>query len=62
MNIEHLAIRIRAEFQEMPGLRLTVTQAQRMWGLAPDVCEQVVNVLITRSVLKRRGDTLSLAD
>jgi len=62
MNIEHLAIRIRAEFQEMPGLRLTVTQAQRMWGLAPDVCEQVVDVLVNRSVLKRRGDMLSLAD
>jgi hypothetical protein len=62
MNIEHLAIRIRAEFQEMPGLRLTVTQAQRMWGLAPEVCEQVVDVLVNRSVLKRRGDMLSLAD
>jgi hypothetical protein len=61
-NIEHLATRIRAEFQEMPGLRITLSQAQRLWGLAPDVCSQVVEVLVTRSVLKRRGDTLSLAD
>jgi hypothetical protein len=46
----------------MPGLRITLSQAQRLWGLAPDVCSQVVDVLVTRAVLKRRGDTLSLAD
>jgi hypothetical protein len=61
MNIEHLAIRVRAEFQEMPGLRLTVRQAERLWGLAPDVCAQVVDVLVSRAILKRHGDTFSLA-
>ncbi len=60
MNIEHLAIRVRAEFQEMPGLRLTVRQAERLWGLAPDVCAQVVDVLVSRAILKRHGDTFSL--
>jgi hypothetical protein len=62
MNIEHLAIRVRAEFQEMPGLRLTVRQAERLWGLAPDVCAQVVDVLVSRAILKRHGDTFSLAN
>jgi len=61
MNIEHLAIRVRAEFQEMPGLRLTVRQAERLWGLDPDVCAQVVDVLVSRAILKRHGDTFSLA-
>jgi hypothetical protein len=61
MNIEHLVIRVRAEFQEMPGLSLTVRQAERLWGLAPDVCAQVVDVLVSRDILKRHGDTFSLA-
>lgn len=62
IHIEDLATRIRAEFLEMPGLRLTVPQAQRLWGLAPDVCSQVVEVLVNRAVLKRHGDTVLLAD
>ena len=62
MNIELLAIRVRAEFQEMPGLHLTVRQAERLWGLAPDVCAQVVDVLVSRAILKRHGDTVSLAN
>jgi hypothetical protein len=62
MNIEHLAIRISTEFQEMPGLTLTVPQARRLWGLAPEVCDRVVDVLVGRSVLKRSGTRLSLKD
>jgi hypothetical protein len=62
MNIEHLASRIRSEFQEMPGLNLTLPQAQRLWGLAPDVCDRVVDVLIDRAVLQRCGTRLRLRD
>ena len=62
MSIDHLAIRIRAEFQEMPGLTLTLPQAQRLWGLPPDVCARVVDVLLARAVLKRSGARLSLRD
>ena len=62
MNIEHLASRIHTEFQQMPGLNLTLPQAQRLWGLPPDVCDRVVDVLIGRAVLKRSGRTLSLQD
>jgi hypothetical protein len=62
MSIEHLATRIRAEFQEMPGLKLTLPQAQRLWGLAPDVCDRVVDVLIDRAVLQRCGNRLRLRD
>ena len=32
MNIA-LVHRVRGEFLEMPGLRLTRAQAQRLWGL-----------------------------
>jgi len=62
LNIEQLALRIHAEFQEMPGLRLTLAQAERLWGLPPDVCAQVVDLLVDRAILKRRRGTLSLAD
>ncbi|PYQ96725.1 MAG: hypothetical protein DMF97_14975 [Acidobacteria bacterium] len=62
MSIDHLATRIRAEFQEMPGLTLTLPQAQRLWGLPPDVCARVVDVLLEGAVLKRSGARLSLRD
>jgi hypothetical protein len=62
MNIDHLATRIHAEFQEMPGLNLTLPQAQRLWGLPPDLCARVVDVLLDRSVLKRSGARLLLRD
>ena len=33
MNVETLAERVRAEFDEMPGMTLTVPQASRLFGL-----------------------------
>jgi hypothetical protein len=62
MNVEHLATRIRAEFLEMPGLRLTHSQAERLWGLDTETCSHVVALLIDRAVLRRRGNTISLAE
>jgi hypothetical protein len=62
MNIEHLASRIHTEFQQMPGLNLTLPQAQRLWGLPPDVCNQVVDVLVGRAVLRRFGRVVSLQE
>lgn len=43
---------IRAEFLEMPGLRLTVTQASRLWGLDESVCRRVIDALIGTSFLR----------
>jgi Fic family protein len=37
--------RVRAEFLEMPGLKLTVAQAQRLWGLDRSTCEKVIDQL-----------------
>jgi len=62
MNIDRLAVRIHSEFQEMPGLNLTLPQAQRLWGLPPDVCTQVLDELVGRAVLKRSGRVVSLRD
>ena len=43
--------RIRAEFQEMPCLRLTCGQAQRLFGLPTDICERVLAALVREGTL-----------
>ena len=48
-----LVRRIESEYREMPGLNLTVAQAQRLWGVEHATCVQVLTLLVTRRVLKR---------
>jgi len=36
----------------MPGLRLTVLQASRLWGLDEESCRRVIDVLIGTSFLR----------
>jgi Fic family protein len=36
---------VRAEFLEMPGLKLTLAQAQRLWGVDRETCEAVIEEL-----------------
>jgi hypothetical protein len=50
----HAAVeRVRCEFLEMPGLRLTLPQAARLWGLDLPSCEAVIDVLIRSDFLRR---------
>jgi hypothetical protein len=51
-----LISRARGEYLEMPGLSLTVPQAQRLWGLDGVACRQVLQGLIEAGFLKRRAD------
>jgi hypothetical protein len=44
--------RVRNEFLEMPGLRLTAQQAARMWGLDAPVCRNVIASLVGASFLR----------
>ena len=53
MELETLVRRVRGEFLEMPGLQLTVAQAQRLWGIERDLCERVVGALIGDAFLRR---------
>jgi hypothetical protein len=55
MELHALVTRVRAEFLEMPGLRLTLSQATRLWGMEQSLCETVVDTLVQASFL-RRGD------
>jgi hypothetical protein len=48
-----LVRRIESEYREMPGLNLTVAQAQKLWGLDHATCLRVLTLLVTRRVLKR---------
>jgi hypothetical protein len=45
-GIEKTLLRIQGEFQEMPGLRLTCRQAQRLWNLDPLVCKSLLAALV----------------
>ena len=42
---------IQAEYREVPGLKLTMPQAQRLWGLDGHVCEALFDVLIASRFL-----------
>jgi len=50
---ERVIRRIRADFLEMPGLCLTTEQARRLWGLDPQTCEALLNLLIDSRFLRR---------
>jgi hypothetical protein len=50
---ERFVRRIRTEFLEMPGLCLTIEQAQRLWSVEPRRCEAVLNALIDSRFLRR---------
>ena len=47
-----LITRIRAEFREMPGLRLTLPQAQRLCGGDRRSCEAALDALVNEQYLQ----------
>ena len=53
---EDLVIRISAEYLEMPGLRLTLRQALRLWGLDEPTCTAALDTLLESKFLCRRID------
>ena len=48
--------RVQGEFLEMPGLRLTVAQARRLWGLDAASCDALLTALIDANFLFRTRD------
>ena len=52
MDLDVVTRRVREEFREMPGLRLTPAQATRLWGLEQEVCRQVIDALIAAAYLR----------
>ena len=56
VHFEELMQRIRDGYRDTPGLRLTLAQAQRLWGLDRDACTVVLNALIDEQFLRRETD------
>jgi hypothetical protein len=56
MRIDEVLQRIQGEFVEMPGLRLTAAQAQRLWGLERDLCDALLGALVDAKFLGRTRD------
>lgn len=48
--------RVQGEFIEMPGLRLTAAQAQRLWGLDRAACDALLGALVDAKFLFRTRD------
>lgn len=48
--------RLRAEFLEMPGLRLTVVQVRRLCGVDETMCQDVLDALVDLKFLRMNAD------
>ena len=51
-----LVQRLREEFEDIPGLRLTVREASRFWALDEVTCGRVLTDLTAQGFLARSGD------
>lgn len=49
--LESLAARVRGEYGEMPGLRLTLGQACRLWQMEASTCERLLEQLVRERFL-----------
>ena len=55
-DLRELTRRVRAEYNEMPGLRLTEPQARRIWNLDAMRCQAVLHSLVESEFLRRTPD------
>ena len=62
MPSDRLVTRIRAEFREMPGLRLTFAQACSLWHLEPADCERVLTTLLKQAFLRRTPEGMFICE
>ena len=54
--LEALLQRVRDQYRETPGLKLTKLQATQLFGVAPSVCAAVLRALVMENFLSRAGD------
>jgi hypothetical protein len=48
--------RVRAEYMEMPGLRLKLEQVQRLCGIERTICQTVLDALVSAEFLCVKPD------
>src|SRR5207245_568667 len=54
--VERLLERVRGEYLEMPGLRLTFQQMQRLCGIEQTMCQVVLDTLVETNFLCVKSD------
>ena len=54
--------RIRGEFLEMPGLRVTATEVARLCGLPREACQLALERLVNERFLRRTTDGTFVRD
>jgi hypothetical protein len=55
-SLSPLVQRIESEYLEMPGLKLTEAQAQRLWGLDAASCRVILLTLVRKRFLRRAAN------
>lgn len=53
---EALLRRVRGEYREMPGMRLTINQAMRLWGMDRQTCSDLFASLVAARFLEMGSD------
>jgi hypothetical protein len=53
LTLDDAIVRVKAEFLEMPGLRLTTAQAARLWQFDREFSEEVLAALVDARFLMR---------
>lgn len=57
-----LCTRIVAEYLEMPGLNVTISQACRLWAIERPRCARLLNTLLASGFLRMSGECYVRAD
>ena len=56
MTYHDARVRIQIEFIEMPGLKLSRDQVQRLCGVPSEVCDEVLSALVRSGFLRQKPD------
>jgi len=60
-SFDSLVDRVRGEYSEMPGLRLSISQACRLWRVDVATCEMVFEQLVREGFLYKTETSAYIA-
>lgn len=60
MTSHDARLRIQIEFIEMPGLKLSRDQVQRLCGVPHELCDEALDTLVRSGFLRRKTDGMFL--
>lgn len=55
-TVRDAEVRIQIEYVEIPHLKLTARQVQRLWSLSSEVCEAALSTLLHKRFLMQTSD------